>query len=176
MKSVYKYAAEAGLPIGIYLSSMSACILFSLQFPFLPTIFTFLLAGFPFILLYFMRRMKRIEPSYSKFAPLWLFGIYSVIFGVLICSLLSGLYLTVVDPGFISRYVAETLAAIESSPLAPQYADTTDLMHKAIEEKMLPGSMEFVASMGWFTCFGGSMLSLILAYILRSRPASQFKF
>ena len=30
-KSIYKYASEAGLPIGLYLTLMSACLLMSLR-------------------------------------------------------------------------------------------------------------------------------------------------
>lgn len=168
-KSVYKYAAEAGLPVGVYLTAMSACLLLSLRIESLPVFMPLLALGFPFLLAYYMRRMARQEPAYSKFSALWLCGIYSVIFGTLICSLFSGIYLTVIDPGFIHSYIANALVEIESSPAAGEYAATTDMMRRALDGRMLPGGMQFVASMGWLTCFAGSMLSLVLALMLGGR-------
>lgn len=173
-KSVYKYAAEAGLPVGLYLSLMSACFLLSLEAPFLPTLLLPLAIGFPFLLAWHMRRMGRAEPSYMRVSALWLCGIYTVIFGTLICCLLSALYLVAVDPGFLGRYVSEALATIESGPAASQYADTAELIRKALDSKMVPTPTEFVSTMGWLTCFSGSVLSLVIAMILSatSRRAS----
>lgn len=165
-KSIYKYAAEAGVPVGLYLSLMSACLLLSLRIDFLPTLILPLAIGFPFLLGFLMRRIARQEPSYLKISALWLGGIYSVIFGTLICSLLSALYLTFVEPTFVSLYVSNAIATIQSSPLAGEYAATTELMQEAIDAHLLPSGLEFVSTMGWCTCFAGSMLSLLLSAII----------
>lgn len=176
MKSIYKYSSEAGLPAGLYLTAMSACVFLSIKVPVLPMLFLLLLAGFPFFLSYLMMRLKREEPTYSKFSALWLFGIYTVIFGTLICSLFSGVYLTLINPSFLNDYVADALATIEASPMSGQYAETSDMMRRALDEHLLPGGMQYVVSMAWFTCFSGSMLSMILALILRSKPEQKFRF
>lgn len=165
-KSVYKYAAEAGLPVGLYLTVMSACLLLSLHAPSLPVLIIPLAALFPFFLAYFMKRMSQREPQYMKFSALWLCGIYAVIFGTLICALFSGLYLTFVEPGFIGRYVENALDTMASSPQAPEYAATMDMMRKALDSRMLPSGMEFVSSMSWLTCFAGSIMSLMISLIL----------
>ena len=165
-KSVYKYAAEAGLPIGIYLIGMSACVLFSLSMPALPMLVPLLALGFPVLLGYYMKRLAKACPSYGKFSALWLFGIYSVIFGTLICSLFSALYLVVINPGFIASYVSTTLSTIEASPVAAEYVDMTTVMRSALESRRLPSGMQFVTTIGWFSCFVGSMLSMLLAGIL----------
>lgn len=168
-KSIYKHAAESGIPIGLYLTALSGCLLLSLRIESLPLLMPLLILGFPFYLGYHMRRLSRRVPSYRRFSALWLYGIYSVIFGTLVCSLASGIYLTLIDPGFIHSYVANALQSIESSPVAGDYSSTTIMMRRALDSRLLPGGMEFVASMGWLTCFAGSMLSLILAAIL-GRP------
>jgi hypothetical protein len=170
-KSVYKYAAEAGLPAGLYLTVMSACVLLSLRVEFLPTLILPLLIGFPFLLGYGMRRMARTEPSYMKFSALWLFGIYTVIFGTLICSFFSGVYLLFVDPGFVHAYVERAIADVEASPVSSQYEATTAIMRDALDSHILPNGMQFVATMGWFTCFFGSVLSMVLAMVVsRGKP------
>ncbi|MDE6578896.1 MAG: DUF4199 domain-containing protein [Muribaculaceae bacterium] len=167
--SIYRYAAHAGIPVGIYLSIISACLLFSLKVPFLPLLIFPLLIGFPFLLGYLMERIARERPEYRRVATLWLGGIYAVIFGTLICTLLSALYIKFVDPGFVYSYISNAIATIESSPMAADYSSTVDLMRQAIEAHLLPNGMEFVSSLAWSTCFCGSLLSLFLACILARR-------
>lgn len=167
-KSVYKYAAESGLPVGIYLTAMSACFLLSLKLPILPLAIVPLAIGFPFLLGRGMKRLAIVEPGFAKFSSLWLYGIYTVIFGVLICSLVSALWLVMVDPGFIHEYIVRTLAEMEKLPDAARYADSTDIMREALEQGLLPSGTQFVASMAWFTSFAGSVLSLFLAWIISS--------
>ena len=81
----------------------------SLRIEALPMLLLPLAAGFPVMLGFIMRRISRDEPSYMKISALWLGGIYSVIFGTLICCLLSALYLMFVDPGFIHSYVGSAI-------------------------------------------------------------------
>lgn len=165
-KSIYKYAAEAGIPVGIYLSVMSACLLLSLKVDILPMLIFPLAIGFPFLLARIMRGIARQQPAYLKVSALWLAGIYSVIFGSLICTFLSALYLTFVEPSFVSAYVANAIATIESSPMAAEYEATTSLMREAMDSHMLPSGIEFISTMAWCTCFSGSILSLILAFFI----------
>lgn len=178
-KSVYKYAAEAGLPVGLYLTMMSACILLSLKVPMLPLFTIPLLCGLPFLLGYYMKRMYNREPAYRKFSALWLCGIYAIIFGTLICSLFSGIYLTILDPGFIHAYVDNAITSLEASPVSQEYEETIRMMRRAMDEKMLPGGMQFVTSMGWLTCFAGSVISMAVALILsittRQKTADMFR-
>ncbi len=173
-KSVYKYAAEAGLPIGLYLTLISGCFLFSVKYDFLSMLIFPLVVVFPIVLGCFMRRLAKVQPAYARFSPMWLFGIYSVLCGTLICSLLSALYLMFIDPSFMINYVENAISTIQASPMAAQYAPTVDMMRQAIDAHMLPSGLQLVATMGWFTCFSGSILSLFLSLILsQRRPKGQ---
>lgn len=165
-KSIYKYAAEAGVPIGMYLTLMSACLLMSLRVEILSMLVFPLMACFPLVLGMMMKRIATQEPAYMKVSALWLGGIYTVIFGTLICSLFSGIYLLFVDPGFVNSYINHAITTIESSPMAVEYQATTSLMREAMDAHILPTGMEFVSTMGWLTCFAGSILSLVLSVII----------
>ena len=165
-KSIYKYASEAGLPAGLYLTVMSACLLLSVKFPGLPLVLFPLALGFPFILWMLMKRITREEPSYNKFSSLWLGGIYTVIFGTLICMFLSAIYIVVFEPGFVQLYVNNAIQAVESTPMADQYQQTITLMKEAMDAHLLPSGLEFLTTMAWFTCFAGSILSLVLSFIM----------
>lgn len=152
--------------MGIYLSLMAACVLLSLKAPFLPMLITPLAIGFPAILWMLMRRIGAMQPTYMKVSSLWLAGIYTVIFGTLICMLLSGLYVVFIEPGFVVKYFETIISQVEASEFAAYYADTVALMRNAIDSHIVPSGMEFVTAMGWFTCFAGSILSLIIAFIM----------
>lgn len=165
-KSIYKYAAEAGLPVGILLTAMSACILMGLRYPFLTSLLPPLAILFPVALWFLLKQIAKKEPEYLKVSALWLGGIYTVIFGTIICMLFSAAYIFYVEPGFVYEYVTSAIASIESSPMRDHYATTTALMREAIDARILPSGMEFVTTMGWTTCFFGSILSLIIAAII----------
>lgn len=171
IKSVYKYAAEAGIPAGIYMTVMSSCFLLSNSFPSLPLLLPVLFLMFPYLLWRMMKKMIRLQPSYQKFSTLWLFGIYVIIFGTLISSFFSGVYLTFINPGFINEYVNQAIASIESLPDPTPYAASAEVMKRAIEDHLLPSGMEFVAATGWSSCFFGSILSMILSLFLAHRRA-----
>ena len=165
-KSIYKYAAEAGIPAGLYLSLMSACLLLSIKFPVLPIFILPLGIGFPFLLWVLMKRIEKAEPAFHKFSSLWLGGIYTVIFGTIIALFLSALYVVIVEPGFVYLYINNALEAVESSQMASEYETSIKLMREAMDAHLLPSGFEFLSSMAWFTCFAGSILSLILALFM----------
>lgn len=165
-KSIYKYAAEAGVPAGLYLTLMSACLLLSIRIPSLPMLLLPLAIGFPFILWGLLSKVCREEPTYRKFSSVWLGGIYTIIFGTLICTFLSALYVMGIEPGFVGLYVQNAIDTVESSPMSADYQSTVTLMREALNAHILPSSMEFLITMAWFTCFTGSILSMIIAFIM----------
>ena len=165
-KSIYKYSAEAGLPVGLYLTIMSACVLLSIKMPALPILLFPLALGFPVMLWFMMRNISKAEPSYNKFSSLWLGGIYTVIFGTLICMFFSAIYIVGFEPGFVQLYVGNALDAVESSPMAAEYEQSIIMMRQAMDAHILPSGFEFLTTMAWFTCFCGSILSLVIALIM----------
>ena len=165
-KSIYKLASETGVPAGLYLTLMSACILLSVKITALPMFILPLALGFPFILWVLMKKISREEPAYQKFSSLWLGGLYTVIFGSLICMFLSALYIVFVEPNFVHLYVNNTLNVLEEAGLGSQYDSSIALMREAMEAHILPSGLEFITTMAWFTCFVGSILSLVLALIM----------
>lgn len=165
------------MPVGLYLTLMSACILLSIKIPALPMLLIPLALGFPVVLWSLMRKISKEEPSYNKFSSLWLGGIYTVIFGTLISTFLSGLYVTFFEPDFVNIYINNALEAIEATPMADQYEASIHLMHEAIDAHILPSGLEFLTSMAWFTCFTGSILSLVIALLMtktRKNVSRQF--
>ena len=165
-KSIYKYASEAGIPAGLYLTLMSACLLLSIKVPALPMFLLPLGIGFPFILWILIKKIAKAEPSYNKFSSLWLGGIYTVIFGTLISFFLSALYVVFVEPGFVYLYINNAIEAVEATQMAGEYETTIKLMREAMDAHLLPSGLEFLTSIAWFTCFSGSIISLFIALLM----------
>lgn len=165
-KSIYKYASECGVSVGLYLTLMSACVLMSIKIPALPLLLLPLILCLPIILWVNLRKIVKADPTYNKFASLWLGGIYTIIFGTLICTFLSALYIFFIEPNFVYQYVTNALTAVEMSPMASEYESTVALMREAMEAHILPSGFEFVTTMAWFTCFSGSLLSLVIALLM----------
>lgn len=177
-KSIYKYAAESGLPAGLYLTMMSIGVMMSHKVELLDWVVPLLLVGFPFFMAWRMKRMVRIKPEYGNFSPLWLFGIYTIIFGTLICMLATYLYLLYVDPHFIKESLNHAIETFSKLP-DEGVSSMSEVMRQAAEKNVYPTKTQFVTSMGWFTCFSGSMLSFVLASVIswrrRRRRVSMFR-
>lgn len=166
MKSVYKHAAESGVPMGFYLTLMSACLLLSVRLPQISMLTLPLLIGLPFFTAWLMKRIVAQSPAYRRVSPLWLAGIYIYIFGTLICTFLSLLYVMFVEPHFVREYFEMAIAGVERGGLGGEYAASIASIRKAIDNNALPTGVQFVTSMAWATCFFGSLLSLLIAAVL----------
>lgn len=170
--SVYYRAAVFGLPLGLLLTAASACFILMQRIPFLATFILLILAFIPFFVYRGMKRLADGGGAFGRLATLWVFGIYSFIFGTLVCSLISAFYLVVFDPSFVYDSMNAAIDSLKSVPdAASVYAEQIDVMQRAIDRHLLPSPMEFVISMGWSSSFFGSMLSLPLAFLV-SRKAS----
>ncbi|MBD5279606.1 MAG: DUF4199 domain-containing protein [Bacteroides sp.] len=176
-KSIYKFAAESGLPAGLYLTLISLGVMLSMKVEFMNLAVLPLIVGFPFFMAWRMNRVVKIRPEYGNFSPLWLFGIYTIIFGTLICMLATYLYLMFVDPYFIKESLDQAIETFSKLPDSGA-SNMSEIMRQAAEKNVYPSKTQFVTSMGWFTCFGGSMLSLLLAFVIsrrRRRRVSMFR-
>lgn len=170
--SIYYLASKAGVPVGMMLTAMSACFIFSRQAPSLSIVMMLIFLSIPGFMTFKMRMVAREYPEFRKLAALWVYGIYSFIFGTLICALLTAGYLLLVEPGFLYNYMSETVEGLSRSPLATEYSEQITVMRRALEQNLVPSPMEFVISIGWATCFGGSVLSLPLAAIVSRKTGT----
>ncbi len=168
-KSVYRHSSELGLWMGLYLFLMSACLLGSIRFQPLVLLIFPLGLGTPVMLYFLLRRVWRQDPSLHTFGAVWLAGIWTFIFGSLICAILTAGWILLLEPDFVSAYVAQSLATIEGSPLAGQYAAETARMRSMIQSGALPSPMQFIFTMIWSTAFFGSIISLLIALIFKAK-------
>lgn len=168
-KSVYAYAGEAGIYLGMFLSAISFSFLLSNKLAAASLLAFPLVIALPFFAGWLLNAVAKAEPLYRKFSALWVAGIYSFIFGTLICALLSALYLLFIEPDFFHTYVSNSIKVLKESEAQIPMANAS-LLESALEQGAIPSPMTFVFSMSWLTCFLGSMLSLPLALMISNSP------
>ncbi len=165
-KSVYLYAAEAGLLMSLPLITVAASVLLANKLPMIGVIAFPALMLAPALLFMQMKRVAVETPSYCSFYPLWLFGIYTMLGATLICSLAATLYLMFVEPTFISTYFDNAISSMQTLAMQPGgegFAEQVDFFVTAKERRMLPSVDELVASMGWLSAFTGAVIAAVVA-------------
>lgn len=164
--------------MGLLLSLMSACVLLSVKAPVMPLALVGLVVV-PLFLVARMRRVGAVYSPYNRFMPLWLFGMYTVIFGTLICTLLSSCYVVLFEPDFINVYIDRTMAELSEGlqgEMRQMHAQNMEMVLAARERHLLPSPLEFVSSLGWSTAFFGSLLTMPLAALaVRRAPRAALK-
>lgn len=173
VKSLYRRGADNGLIFGIYLSVMSILLMLSVDTPNLSIPALVMIAGIPFLIFYFLRKLYKDEFGYTKFSSLWMLGILVFLFGSLICGVVTYIYLQFIQPDYIYDMMNTALDLAKSNPPSPQNDQLVNILDKAIKEKMIPSPIELVIQMIWFSSFAGSILSIILAGIVKAFKVKQ---
>lgn len=166
IKSVYRYGAEYGLFIGLYLTVMSASML---AFPYMPDailLFYLMGIGLPIVIFLMFRRLLSVENRFANYSSLFMFGSTAFFCGAMICGVLTAGYMAVFSPNHIYEYVEMVIATLENSPLQSEYVNEIDAARNLISNQELPSPIEYVFSMIWLTILSGSLMSMILAPIV----------
>lgn len=163
-KSVYKQAAEYGIPLGLYMSTISLMTLYADLMPLFSVIAMVLLFAGPVVIYRFQRRYFVEQGGMAEYAALWMLGIMMVIFGAIITGAVTYVVLQYVRPNFIYDQAQATLDAYNALPeLRAQASQVLDVLQTMLEQNALPSAIELVFNMFWFVTFSGSVLSAITA-------------
>ena len=163
-KSVYKQAAEYGIPLGLYMSTISLMTLYTDLMPLFSVVAMVLLFAGPVVIYRFQRRYFIEQGGMAEYAALWMLGIMMVIFGAIITGAVTYVVLQYVRPNYIYDQAQATLDAYNALPeLRAQASQVLDVLQTMLEQKALPSAIELVFNMFWFVTFSGSVLSAITA-------------
>ncbi len=168
-KSVYRYGAEYGRYMGMYLIALSACFIGSSRLPVLSLVMAVMLIAFPVIIYFQLRNIYRESPHNRTFSALWTAGIMSTLCGCLICALATAAWLIYVQPNFFADYIRSAIQTIQLSDMRAEYQAETEMLQQALESGASPSPMQFVLSMVWSTVFLGSIISMVCSWVLIMR-------
>lgn len=164
--SVYQRGARDGLVVGGLMLAMFVCQAVSLRMPWLGLVSNALMLAVPVAAYILMRRDFKQYPAHRQFATVWMHGIMIFICGSLIMAAGSYAYCRLINPDFIPDLFRTTGHALMAMP-DPSLADMGRQFEQMIEQRLTPTPIQMAFSLLWFGSFSGSMLSLLLAAIIR---------
>lgn len=163
-ETLFKRASKDALYLGGYLSAIFLTMVLSAHVALLSAVSLLLMLCLPVYVLYLMRKYYIATGCIFPFSARWMYGIMLFIFGAIICSAVSYVYLEYVEPDFLFSQFKMILDFYKSVPELAE-SQTTLMMQTVIDRNQFPGAIQFVMSFMWMISFSGSMLSIILSAI-----------
>ena len=167
-KSIYKRAAEWGLPFGLYIACMGVASIYADYFAPLSIIFILMIMATPLVVYYFQRRRFIEDDGFTEYAGLWMLGILLFIFGSVIASCIIYLVLQYFRPDFMYEQARMVIEAYSKMPQASD-SEVLRVLQRMVDEKLLPTPIEAVFNAFWFITFFGSLVSAITALIAQRK-------
>lgn len=124
--------------------------------------------GVPFILYRWMRHSFIEARGTLTLSALWLQGIVTFMCGMMISAVVALAYFRFFDPDFIIDRLNDVIRIYNSSSI-PELQEMAGILSNMIEYKVVPSIGSIVMEVLWLGVFSGSILSLIVGAIVRSR-------
>lgn len=164
--SIYRRGATRGAWFGLYLTTLVMGMLYSLEVPALSLLTLLLIAGVPFVIYRCLRHTAAQLPVMPQYSALWLEGIALFFFGGLIMTAVVAIWLTALDPTLVHKH-AHTVVDIYRQTPGETAAEMAQLIEAAIEQNAIPSPIRLATSLLWATVFTGSILSMLMALLVR---------
>ncbi len=168
VKSVYRQGAEYGAWFGVYLTVMALAIMYGFTHTILMLAAMAMMVAVPAVVYPMLRRYRSQMRGYAPFASLWMLGLMIFICGSLICGAVTYVWMQYVMPTFIYDQVMAAINVYKAVP-GESAAEMVRIMETIVERHALPSAMEVVVQMVMLTTFLGSLVSMVLAFILGMR-------
>lgn len=168
VKNIYARGADDGLWLGICLMSSFVLMALSLKFPLLNLGALALMLSVPFLTYFFLRRTHMAAYGLVSFSGLWMQGITMFACGSLLLGLASFVYLRWLDPGFMVRALQMGIDYYSELPSESGQV-LADELRMIADSGAMPAPSMIVMVWMWMTMFSGSVLSLIVAGLVKAQ-------
>lgn len=168
-RNIYTSGANDGLKMGIYLSAMFVLQCIGASNLTLMAFGTIMMLCIPVVAYILLRKGYRDSGGRSTFSAVWLHGILIFLCGSLIMAMVIYIYLRYIDPAFLRNTLSgliEAYGSIEDEGAR----QLTDILTTIQDQNLLPSPIQYAFTMIWTCGFFGSILSMILALIVRAIP------
>lgn len=164
--SVVRRGAEDGLRMGAVLVAM--VLMFLLSGSFAPLMFfaLVLFALVPFLAYRMMRRDFLRYPRMRFFSAVWMHGICIFFFGSVLMAVAMYVYLQYADPDYMMRSLHAAIELYRRIGTADAL-EAADSLQKIIDAHLVPSAIDLSVVMIWLVSFSGSMLSMVLSWLVR---------
>lgn len=166
--SPYRRGADEGFLFSVVLCALFFAGVFSVKVPLLGLVSVLLVAAVPFYIYKTLRKTYLAEYGASSVSSLWMQGIVTFACGCAVSGLIAIIYLKWIEPDFILDRIHEAIALYRGSSW-DQGASTADILQRMLDSGAMPGAVQFVVEIIWLGIFSGSLLSLLMALLVRAR-------
>lgn len=168
-QSPYRRGADDGFYFGLYLIAMFFGMVFSVKSGLFGLITFALIIGVPFLIYRWLRKSYVEDNGKTPMSSLWMQGIMIFACGSVICGVVATIYLKWIEPDFIIKRLHETIALYNSTDWA-KGKEMAEVLQRMIDYHLVPSAVAIVVEMIWLSIFSGSLLSLLMSLLARSRP------
>lgn len=168
-QSPYRRGADNGLTFGIYLTAMFFSSVYGTQVPILSLLSIALMLGVPFVIYRYLRRSYVADRGCTILSSLWMQGIMAFLCGAILSGAIQVVYLRWINPDFILSQM-RTMIDIYSNSGLQQGEQVAEMLQTLIDAKAVPSAITIVIEMIWMAVFSGSLLSVLMALLVRARP------
>lgn len=172
LPSPYRRGANDGFPFGLYLVVLFFASIFSSQVALLTLLTLLLFIGVPFVIYYFLRRAYIADYGCTTMSALWMHGIMIFLCGGLIAGAVEIIWLRWIQPDFILDQVNAMIAFYREAGIE-RSDEMADILQKMVDNHLVPSAIMIVVELLWLGVFTGSLLSALIAILVRARPIPQ---
>lgn len=167
--SPYRRGAEDGLTFAVYLTVMFFASIYTTRIAMLSLLAIAMMLGVPFVIYRYLRRAYVADRGTTIMSALWMHGIMIFLCGSMLAGAVEVVWLRWID----SSYIIEQLHAI-----VELYSDSgwergeemAEVIQRMIDNSLVPSAISIVMEMIWLSVFTGSLLSALIALLVRARP------
>lgn len=171
LPSPYRRGAEDGLLFAVYLVALFFASIYSTEVALLPLVTILLMLGVPFVIYRFLRRAFVADHGCTTMSGLWMHGIMIFLCGGLLSAAVSFVWLRWIQPDYIIDQLHSVIDLYEGSGWA-RGEEMADMLQRMIDNRLVPSVISIVMEMLWLGVFTGSLLSALMALLVRARPVN----
>lgn len=165
-RSIYERAASNGLWMGIYFSILFLAMVGSMKWGVLNLVVMTLFFATPYLIFMQMRRTHVAAHGMETVAGLWMQGILTFCCGSLLLCATSYLFLRWGYSDFMYDSCVQILEAYNSTPDLPR-DEIYNIAQSIVNNRFVIRPADIAVAYFWMGSFSGSILSLILALIVK---------
>lgn len=165
--NVYRRGASDGALMGLVMCGIFASWALSMRWALASLAFPLLCLAVPVLAWWMLRRAYRADGAGSTFSMLWMHGICIFFFGMLLMAGLALVWLRWLEPGLVHESMAQAADVYAQLPSPQAQAMAADV-RTLIDHGMVPRAIDVALALLWAGVFSGSILSIILAAIIRA--------
>ena len=168
LKDIMTFGAERGAILGIYFCVLIALLIFEIYVPVLSLVVLAMIIWVPFLVYRWLKKSDKTTGGIFTISMLWLQGIALFFFASVILAVGVFVFLRFIQPDFMSdmvNFIMESAKAADNPALTQQ----ASMLEQIISESGIPRAIDMALNLGWSAIFTGSILSLLLAVLVKSR-------